>query len=235
MREAILSASRCQVTKMTKVNYFLSMATTKSTPKSSYVFPSDILNTHCVAWLGRIDCIQWIWLSRWVWKAMKMTSMKFFTPKSNLKAQLELFTSSYKMLYFCAPKWRRLVIISLRWSLSCQHWNYDFCFIGQENRHLRSQNRKLHENLEALDGGTKLSNSDWKNGIVCSGSTSQSQFDDHSAVQDIKTSATNMVQSYEAIIARLEERLSDAHSTLKDLKCEVASKSDALFKVSLPC
>ena len=49
MREAILSASRCQVTKMTKVNYFLSMATTKSTPKCSYVFPSDILNTHCVA------------------------------------------------------------------------------------------------------------------------------------------------------------------------------------------
>ena len=97
---------------------------------------------------------------------------------------------------------------------------------------MKLQNWKLHEKLEALDGRTKLLKSHWNDETVYSDSISKFKVDDHYAVQDTKTSTTNIVNNYEAIIARLEERLGDAHSSLRDLKIEVDAKSNALFKVS---
>ena len=99
---------------------------------------------------------------------------------------------------------------------------------------MKLQNWKLLEKLEALDVETKYPKSSWRSNPVYSDCISKSKLDDCLEVQDMDTLATRAMNNYEAIIARLEERLLDANSSLKILKNEIETKTSALSKVSFP-
>ena len=99
---------------------------------------------------------------------------------------------------------------------------------------MKLQNWKLHEKLEALDVETKFPKSSWRSYPVHSDCISKSKLDDCLEVQDMDTLAMRAMNNYEAIIARLEERLLDANTSLKILKNELEIKTSALSKVSFP-
>ena len=89
------------------------------------------------------------------------------------------------------------------------------------------QNWKLQEKLEVLGEASSLSKYRWSNDFV---SILQSKLDDDFSSQGMNTFTTDVVNNYEAMIARLEERLIDANDSIKFLKDSIETKSNALSK-----
>ena len=83
-----------------------------------------------------------------------------------------------------------------------------------------------------MDEDTKLLKSPWHNHFVYSDDVPKFKLDDNLAAQDMDTFAISVTNNYEAIIARLEERLVDANDSLKIFKKEIETKTSALCKVS---
>lgn len=97
----------------------------------------------------------------------------------------------------------------------------------EENKNLKLQNWKLQEKVEALGEASCLSKYRWSNDSV---SILQSKLDNDFSSQGMNTFTTDVVNDYEAMIARLEERLIDANDSIKFLKDSIETKSNALSK-----
>ena len=85
----------------------------------------------------------------------------------------------------------------------------------------------MQEKVEALGEASCLSKYRWSNDSV---SILQSKLDNDFSSQGMNTFTTDVVNDYEAMIARLEERLIDANDSIKFLKDSIETKSNALSK-----